>query len=181
VGYHYEDLAVARQKIKVKRQKSKPDLHDLHDHRCFEKVLVDSAIERFASNLEKLRMIAPVKTICMHGSPMSRWDSRLLWKYYDYRDFGIIGEPYFDINFDEVMYLTDTGRRWDGDSFNIRDKSINCKDRKASAKHAKDTGLLVPDSRSPSVSPSPLVPQPPSHRGSIVPSYPSLSSTVPPT
>ena len=52
----------------------------------------------------------------MHGSPMSRWDSRLLWKYYDYHDFGIVGEPYFDMNFDEVLYLTDTGRRWDGDS-----------------------------------------------------------------
>jgi hypothetical protein len=147
VGYHYEDLAVARQKTKVKRQKSKPDLHD---HRCFEKVLVDSAIERFASNLEKLRKIAPVKTICMHGSPMSRWDNRLLWKYYDYKDFGIIGEPYFDINFDEVMYLTDTGRRWDGDSFNIRDKSINRKDRKAGAKHAKETNRSpITDYRSP--------------------------------
>jgi hypothetical protein len=58
----------------------------------------------------------------MHGSPMSRWDSRLLWKYYDYHDFGIIGEPYFDLDFDEVLYLTDTGRRWDGVSVNIRDK-----------------------------------------------------------
>jgi hypothetical protein len=46
-----------------------------------------------------------------------------LWKYYDYHDFGIIGEPYFDVDFDEVFYLTDTGRRWDGDFYNIRDKA----------------------------------------------------------
>ena len=58
----------------------------------------------------------------MHGSPMSRWDSRLLWKYYDYHDFGIVGEPYFDVNFDEVLYLTDTGRRWDGGAVSVRDK-----------------------------------------------------------
>ena len=102
-----------------------------------EKELVDIAIKRFSENLEKLRKIAPVRTICMHGSPMSRWDSRLLWKYYDYRDFGITGEPYFDVDFDKVFYLTDTGRRWDGDSFNIRDKSINRKDLKADARHVK--------------------------------------------
>jgi hypothetical protein len=58
----------------------------------------------------------------MHGSPLSRWDSRLLWSRYDYREFGIIGEPYFDVDFDEVLYLTDTGRRWDGERFSVRDK-----------------------------------------------------------
>ena len=39
-----------------------------------------------------------------------------------YRDYGIIGEPYFDVDFSKVLYLTDTGRRWDGDSVSIRDK-----------------------------------------------------------
>jgi hypothetical protein len=61
-----------------------------------------------------------------------------LWKYYDYREFGIIGEPYFDINFDQVLYLTDTGRKWDGNSVNVRDKSFNCKDRKETAKDTKN-------------------------------------------
>ena len=64
----------------------------------------------------------------MHGSPLSRWDSRLLWKYYDYHDFGIIGEPYFDVDFDEVLYLTDTGRRWDGGSVSVRDKGLGIRD-----------------------------------------------------
>ena len=58
----------------------------------------------------------------MHGSPLLEWDHRLIWEKYDYRDFGIIGEPYFDVDFGDVLYLTDTGRRWDGDAFNIRDK-----------------------------------------------------------
>ena len=58
----------------------------------------------------------------MHGSPRSKYDNKLLWKYYNYRDYGIIGEPYFDVNFDEVFYLTDTGRRWDGWKVSLRDK-----------------------------------------------------------
>lgn len=100
IGYHYEDLAIAK-----------------GDHK--------KAIMLFEQNLAKLRRIVPVETICMHGSPLSRWDNRQLWKYYDYRDFGIIGEPYFDIDFDEVLYLTDTGRRWDGESVSVRDKVEN--------------------------------------------------------
>jgi hypothetical protein len=137
VGYHYEDFVFASQKLRIIKNTDSPDLQDLQDPQdlqdCrtarqqdngrFEKKLADIAIESFNKNLERLRVIVPVKTICMHGSPLSRWDSRLLWKYYDYHDFGIIGEPYFDVNFDEVLYLTDTGRRWDGDSFNVRDRA----------------------------------------------------------
>ena len=84
--------------------------------------LYELALEDFKQNLERLRKLYPVKTICMHGSPLSKYDSRDLWNVYDYRDFGIIGEPYFDVDFDKVLYLTDTGRRWDGERFNIRDK-----------------------------------------------------------
>ncbi len=88
-----------------------------------ESELMRRAIESFRENLEKLRRIVPVETICMNGSPLSRWDNRLLWKYYDYRDFGIVGEPYFDTDFDGVLYFTDTGRRWDGGAVAIRDKA----------------------------------------------------------
>ncbi len=58
----------------------------------------------------------------MHGSPLSKYDNKLLWKYYNYRDFGIIGEPYFDVDFSKVLYLTDTGRKWNGEKISIRDK-----------------------------------------------------------
>lgn len=84
---------------------------------------VEKAYEIFCKELKQLREIVPVKTICMHGSPLSRYDNRDLWKQYDYRELGIIGEPYFDLDFSQVLYLTDTGRRWDGDKVSIRDKA----------------------------------------------------------
>jgi hypothetical protein len=90
--------------------------------------LLERGIESFDENLRTLRQYADIKTICMHGSPLSRWDSRLLWTKYDYREFGLIGEPYFDINFNEVLYLTDTGRRWDGDAVSVRDKPLDAVD-----------------------------------------------------
>ena len=205
IGYHYEDVSISalrRNGATAQRQKTGKG-RTTRDSRRTEEELAKIAIESFKTNLEKLRQIVPVKTICMHGSPMSRWDSRLLWKYYDYHDFGIIGEPYFDIDFDKVLYLTDTGRRWDGDSFNIRDKAIG--DRQSAVelsdletKRLRDFETMerpsVPQSLSPSVPPSlrPSVSQslspsvPPSLRPSVPPSLrpsvpPSLRPSVPPS
>ena len=87
-------------------------------------LLVERAYELFVENLEKLRQIVPVETICMHGSPLSRFDNREIWEKYDYRNLDILGDPYFDIDFSRVAYFTDTGRRWDGAGVSIRDKVV---------------------------------------------------------
>ena len=111
IGYHYEDMDfAAKQRAKIKRQRPK------------EEELYEAAIGIFENNLNILRNLYPVKTICMHGSPRSPFDNKAIWKKYNYRDYGIIGEPYFDIDFNEVFYLTDTGRRWDGEKVSVRDK-----------------------------------------------------------
>jgi hypothetical protein len=109
IGYHYETMDLVSSKFKVQSSK-------------FSEIeLIDAAMELFLEHLEKFRKIAPIKTVCMHGSPLSSYDNRDLWKRYNYKDFGIIGEPYFDVDFTKVLYLTDTGRRWDGVG-SIRDR-----------------------------------------------------------
>ena len=97
IGYHYEDLSLAN-----------------GDY--------GKAIQSFEKNLNYFRQFYPIKTICMHGSPMSKWDNRDLWKKYNYRDYGIICEPYFDLDFDKVFYITDAGRAWNNENVSIRDK-----------------------------------------------------------
>ena len=57
----------------------------------------------------------------MHGSPISKWDNRKLWERYNYRDYGVNVEPYFDINYGRVFYITDTGRAWNNKNTNFRD------------------------------------------------------------
>lgn len=139
VGYHYETMDTAR--LKVKGEKSKrvkdPDLSGLKDggyrddkHGALKSDFVkgendkhiDAAYQEFCEKLEMLRGLVPVTTICMHGSPQSAYDNKDIWKKYDYRALGIIGEPYFDVDFDKVFYLTDTGRRWNGYKVSVRDK-----------------------------------------------------------
>jgi hypothetical protein len=97
IGYHYEDLSLFKGDFLL-------------------------SIRHFEKQLNHFKCFYPVKTICMHGSPMSKIDNRSLWNKYNYWDFGIIGEPYFDVDFNQVLYLTDTGRRWDGSRFSVRDK-----------------------------------------------------------
>ena len=120
IGYHYEDLEAARRKAKGEGRKLKGDRQKSGSSK--EEELAAVAFAGFRENLAKLREIAPVDTICMHGSPLSPADSRRLWKYYDYRALGIIAEPYFDFSLEGLLYLTDTGRRWNGSSVSVRDR-----------------------------------------------------------
>jgi len=97
IGYHYESLTTCNGDV-------------------------DKAYEDFCANLERLRALVPVRSICMHGSPRSPFDSKDIWKKYDYTALGIENEPYLDTDFSKVFYLTDTGRRWDGYKVSVRDK-----------------------------------------------------------
>ncbi len=97
IGYHYEDMGFFKGDV------AKSYLH-------------------FQKQLSYFRTFYPVKTVCMHGSPASKIDNRAIWDTHNYRDLGLIGEPYFDVDFNKVFYLTDTGRCWDGERFSVRDK-----------------------------------------------------------
>ncbi len=97
VGYHYECLTTCKGNM-------------------------ERGIRDFVKNLEALRSLVPVATICMHGSPLSKYDSKDLWNTYDYKDYDILGEPYFDVDYNSTFYLTDTGRKWDGHATSVRDK-----------------------------------------------------------
>lgn len=96
IGYHYEDYS-----------KNRGD--------------ISKALDEFEKHLSALRSIYPVQTICMHGSPLSRFDNRDLWKHANYRKYGLRAELYLDTDFSGMWYVTDTGRGWNN-RFNIRDK-----------------------------------------------------------
>ena len=102
IGYHYEDL-----------NDSKGN---------YEKGIIS-----FQSNLLKLRKHYDITTACMHGRPISKYNSLDMWNHYNYRDYGINIEPYLDIDFNKVFYLTDTGRGWNNQA-SIRDRA-NSKQR----------------------------------------------------
>jgi hypothetical protein len=80
----------------------------------------EKAIELFNRELALLREVVDVKTISMHGNPLTKWDNRDLWRNYkyDFKDSAILGEAY--LSFRNILYLSDTGRTW-GPAYKVKD------------------------------------------------------------
>ncbi len=97
IGYHYEALARAHGNYR-------------------------RAFEDIRRALSSFRERVPIKTISAHGSLLSRWDNKKLWNEVDFKNFGITGDTYFSTNYDDILYVTDTGRGWNKDIANVRDK-----------------------------------------------------------
>jgi hypothetical protein len=96
IGYHYEVL-----------DKSKGDILKAKDI--------------FVEELNDFRKISEVRTVCMHGNPLTPWVNSNLWNHYQLSDFAIMGEPYISIDYSKVLYITDTGRTWGEPNVNVKD------------------------------------------------------------
>lgn len=97
IGYHYEDLSLAK-----------------GDY--------SKAKEFFYTNLGRLKEIAEVKTCAMHGRPFSKHDNRDFWNKYKLEEFDLVAEAFLTIDYSDTYYFTDTGRSWAENSANLRDK-----------------------------------------------------------
>ena len=105
IGYHYECLS---------------------DHKG-DMVL---ALKDFEDNLKKFRKVVPIRTISMHGAPLSPFDNRDIWREPKNHEllsgkFGIVGEVYLDIDYGDTIYINDTGRNWFSSKSNLRDRVIS--------------------------------------------------------
>jgi len=96
VGYHYEVLSKADGDFK-------------------------EAVKLFAKELENFRKVYDVKTICMHGAPLSDFDNQDIVDHIEFDRFGLLGDAVSSLTDKKLMYFTDTGRRWD-EKYNIRDR-----------------------------------------------------------
>jgi hypothetical protein len=103
VGYHYEDLALA---------KGDPA----------------AAIQSFQRHLTDLRQAVDVRTAAMHGSPMSRVNNLDLWRHAKITDFGLSAEAFLSVDYAGLYYFTDTGRSWGAGATNLRDRPAGTRD-----------------------------------------------------
>lgn len=102
IGYHYENLSDTRGDM-------------------------NRALADFENQLNALRSICEVRTISMHGRPLRAYDNRKLWERNGsaqllHTRFNILGEVYLHIDYSDIAYVGDTGRNWNSEEFNIRDK-----------------------------------------------------------
>jgi len=155
IGYHYENLSNQAKKLRMRNNElktidrtfkkflqntmEKNESSSVSESQNFESAfksldrelrskadrLFEESINAFQYELTEMRKIVSIKTIAMHGSPLVPIDNRFLWLRYDYRDYGIKIEPYFDLNFEKMLYFTDAGRSWIDSRANLRDRVDN--------------------------------------------------------
>lgn len=97
VGFHYETLSDA---------KGEPHI----------------ALDMFLEQLDKFRLIADCQTICAHGRPLSRWFSGDMAGTFLVAANKLIGDASESMPSDMLIYLTDTGGKWNHPTVNLRDR-----------------------------------------------------------
>jgi len=102
IGYHYESLSDSNGNLSL-------------------------ALKQFEKNLAEFQKITAIQTISMHGRPFSPYDNRDIWRdQTNHRllseKYGILGEVYLDIDYQDIAYINDTGRNWSSTKSNKRDK-----------------------------------------------------------
>lgn len=122
IGYHYEVLSKAGGDFK-------------------------RAIGLFEYELAQFRKICIIDTICMHGSVLSKYDNRDLWRIYDYRDFDISAEAYLSLG-NDLCYLSDTGWEWNKkhklrDLMPIKEGDLSVKDTPVKEPSVNSTSELL--------------------------------------
>jgi len=98
--------------------------HEIGLHyECLDKADGDvvRAAEILAAELDMMRELSDVKTVSMHGNPLTKFDNRDFWRHYEYSSFDLEGEVYLSMDFCKMMYYSDTGRTWEDGKYNIKD------------------------------------------------------------
>jgi hypothetical protein len=95
IGYHYEDWHLAGYNR-------------------------NAAIALFQQNLGRVRELAPVRSIAMHGSPLARETNMTIWDHYDFRQDGVI-DAVRTVDHAGFAYFTDSGRTFGASTANLRD------------------------------------------------------------
>ena len=92
-------------------------------YECLDKAKGDTqkAGKILEQKLSLFRMFTDVLTVSMHGNPTTKFDNRDMWKHFELNQFGLIGEVYLTMDFEKVMYYSDTGRTWEEGKYNIKD------------------------------------------------------------
>jgi hypothetical protein len=96
VGYHYEDLALADGDM-------------------------PRALESFDRHLRKLRAHVDIRTVAMHGSPLSKFNNLDIWKAATLDQYSLVADAFLTVDYRGMPYFTDTGRDWSGRVANLRD------------------------------------------------------------
>lgn len=95
IGYHYEDWYLAGRDP-------------------------EKARGLFERHLGMIRDIAPVRSIAMHGSPLSSENNMTIWDHFDFSGYDVI-DAILSFDYSGYVFFTDAGRTFGQTGANLRD------------------------------------------------------------
>lgn len=122
IGYHYETLDKTRGNM-------------------------EEALNLFAVELAMLRERYDIKTACMHGNPLTKYDNKKIWKNCRLNHFNLVGEPYLSLDYNQFLYFSDSGRTWLRDKNKVKDRVSSINSHSVQVKHTDDLIQLINDGR----------------------------------
>ncbi|MDK2788054.1 MAG: hypothetical protein PWP07_1279 [Epulopiscium sp.] len=132
IGYHYDDLSACKGDVNAALIRFLKNLNYLRQFGSVETITMEGAplsrydnknLWSFPLTWELSEIITKYYNGFDNSSPSDpAFSENLKDGLLHYRLFGIKGEPYFDLDNEIFFYITDTGRRWDGFKFSVRDK-----------------------------------------------------------
>lgn len=122
IGYHYEVLTKARGDLEKSIQIFREELH--HYQKEWNTVTVCPHGGAYLENVNGYSLkdlLTLILKFFTKKEVFSKWNNVDIWDNYSAADFGLIGDAYRSIDFDNILYLSDTGRSW-GDNYKRVDK-----------------------------------------------------------
>lgn len=115
IGYHYEVITKAKGDSEKAIQIFKTELIDFQNN--WQSVTVCPHGGSFVENVDGYSLKNIIKLIpklLSKSEVFSSWTNFSIWKENKFDDFGLLGDAYESIDFNDILYLSDTGRSWDG-------------------------------------------------------------------
>ena len=140
IGYHYDDVSYCKGNMLKALERFCNQIAYLRQFGPISTITMEGApLSRYDNrslwrhfNLDDCDAIIKViqdqeirealQKFCIPKVSQNKKDITITIEYVDYKALGLKGEPYFDLDYQQIFYLTDTGRCWNGNSYNIRDK-----------------------------------------------------------
>lgn len=106
---------------------------------------MEKAIMLFAVELAMLRERYDIKTACMH--PLTEYDNKKIWENCKLAKFNLLGDPYFSMDYNQMLFLSDSGRTWLVDTNKVNDRTSSTLSPIDKVEHTTDLIDLINDGR----------------------------------
>ena len=79
--------------------------------------------------------------------PLTEYDNKKIWENCKLAKFNLLGDPYFSMDYNQMLFLSDSGRTWLVDTNKVNDRTSSTLSPIDKVEHTTDLIDLINDGR----------------------------------